>query len=552
MKRILCAIAVSAVLSASANAETVKLVVKSDEIQSVADQPWMISYKSLYDGYVRVTVDEQYESLAKDELAAIGSVYDDAPIRSIKALVNDSDRVADAYSQSLTFNDPLYSSQYELSSGYNEIMTGKESLRDINARPVIAVLDTGARAHEDLVFAGGYSVTTVYEQELSEDYTDLTTDDDGATCYSGHGNQMAGIIAATSNNSKGIVGIADVDLYMGRVMSTNCSTGVDTGTISDLYVGFLWASGVLSESEIPTPDVVSVSLTAESVCPTFLQESIDDLVAGGTTVVVSAGNYTDSVAKYTPANCANVIVVGSHDVNGDMATYSNNGDQVDISVDGRRMTTNGDNDYELVNGTSSATAAAVGMIAVIKSNFPDATPEEIEYVIKNSATAFPDDSTCTTECGEGMFNLNDALRLAEKVIDPEITFSHAFLETDDCQSTREVEALMTNIDACNATKATITTHYQEEGVEYNYRLYRKDAGVVGWESDSSTLISSVTADSDNVIMPILDTDFTEYEYAVVACDSEGNVNDSSLEDTALCPFFEEMAESDITYPDSCD
>lgn len=549
MKRILCAVAISAIFSASAMAEPARLVVNSDVVDQMQDQPWMISFQSLQGGYTRVLVEEEYLNIAKDALSTLGAVYDDTPVYAIDVIPDGSELVADAYSQAVEdkYTDPKYIYQTELYQGYNAIELGKDSVRDINARPVIAILDTGAVAHEDLVFMGGYSLTTLYEQDMSNDFTDNGYS--GATlpnsCYGEHGNQMAGIIGATTNNSKGIVGIAGADMYMGRVMTTNCNTGQGVGSISDLYSGLLWANGQIPANKIPRPDIVSVSLAADTLCPPFLQDAINGLVSEGTSIVVSAGNNFSQVAKYAPANCQNVIVVGAHNANGQRSSYTNTGDQVDVSVNGSRLTASSDSDgYARADGTSGAAAAVTGAIAVIKSNFTQATPYQLEYVIKHSATEFPSESVCTVDyCGDGMLNLYDAMRMSEKLIDPVITFSHAFLETDDCRTTREIEAVKGNIDACNATQATAITHYQEAGVEYNYRVYRKKIGTVGWGTDSATVLNSVTADSDKFIIPILDTDFEEYEYSVAACES-------SAEDAA-CPFHNEMKESDIIYPDSC-
>ena len=287
------------------------------------------------------------------------------------------------------YDDPYLISQPELASPYNRVIEGIESQRDKRKKVKVVILDTGARAHEDIVYQGGYSMTTLFEQNESDDYTDLTIMEDPANpdvgtleCYSGHGNQMAGVVGATQNNGKGIAGIADVDLYMGRVMSTDCTTMQDVGSLSDLYLGLTWATGSYSNNEIPKPDFVNVSLAAESVCPGFIQEAIDVLVEQGTTVVVSAGNYGDSVAKYAPANCQNVIVVGSHGHDGIPSTFSNSGDQVDITAIGHRLTTTGENGYYVYEGTSSAAAA----VTVPEERSTVGEPESAGWLIDLSET----------------------------------------------------------------------------------------------------------------------------------------------------------------------
>lgn len=389
MKRILSIVVASMLSSGFVNAgELNSYIVKGASAFDVESKPWYSSSQTLPSGYLKVVINEGWDDTAISELSEFGEVTKNSSLQRPEAVILPPEMNVSTESFS-EYNDPYLISQPELLSPYNRIIEGIESQRDKRDKVKVVVLDTGVRTHEDIVYKGGYSMTTLFEQNESDDYTDFTVMEDPSNpdvgvleCYSGHGTQMSGIIGATQNNGKGIAGIADVDLYMGRVMSTDCTTMEDVGSLSDLYLGLTWASGDYSNNTIPTPDIVNVSLASESVCPGFIQEAIDVLVDNGTAVVVSAGNYGDSVAKYAPANCQNVIVVGSHGHDGVPSTFSNTGDQVDVTAIGHRLTTTGINSYYTFEGTSSATAAVTGILAVIKENFPEATPAQLEDILK--------------------------------------------------------------------------------------------------------------------------------------------------------------------------
>tara|TARA_Y100001973_G_C5199770_1_gene336747 strand:+ start:1170 stop:2846 length:1677 start_codon:yes stop_codon:yes gene_type:complete len=547
MKRILSIIAASAFVTGVANAgELSSYVVKGANAADVESQPWHVSHQELPGGYLKVTVGEGWESAAISGLSRFGEVVENSILERPESVKMPPEVYVHSESFS-EYDDPYLISQPELASPYNRVIEGIESQRDKRKKVKVVILDTGARAHEDIVYQGGYSMTTLFEQNESDDYTDLTIMEDPANpdvgtleCYSGHGNQMAGVVGATQNNGKGIAGIADVDLYMGRVMSTDCTTMQDVGSLSDLYLGLTWATGSYSNNEIPKPDFVNVSLAAESVCPGFIQEAIDVLVEQGTTVVVSAGNYGDSVAKYAPANCQNVIVVGSHGHDGIPSTFSNSGDQVDITAIGHRLTTTGENGYYVYEGTSSAAAAVTGMLAVVKENFPDATPAQLEEVIKKTAVDY-EDASCGGDCGEGMIDLYASLRSAEQLLDPSISFAHAFDETEGCEVTREMEGLAEHMNVCSALTANVTMNYSDD-IDYNFKLLRREVGSVDWVSGTE-ILKQVKTNDEEIRISILDVDSNEYEYAVATCEGDASKGD--------CPFLTELDASSIVYPSSC-
>ena len=147
-----------------------------------------------------------------------------------------------------------------------------------------------------------------------------------------HGTEMAGIIAAATNNEKGIAGVAgNAQLLPVRTQ------GVGGGYTSDLIDGLRWAAGlsVVGLPRNPTPaKVINLSIGGWGLCTRLLQSAVDDVVALGIVVVAAAGNDNRDAAFLEPCNCANVICVGGHGRNGTRASYSNFGAAVDIMAPG--------------------------------------------------------------------------------------------------------------------------------------------------------------------------------------------------------------------------
>ena len=87
----------------------------------------------------------------------------------------------------------------------------------------------------------------------------------------------------------------------------------------------------------PNPNparIINMSLGGFGACSSAIQEAIDDAMAQGAIVVVSAGNESSDALDYNPSNCSGVITVGASNTVGDRTGYSNYGKRVDISAPG--------------------------------------------------------------------------------------------------------------------------------------------------------------------------------------------------------------------------
>ncbi|WP_327185648.1 S8 family peptidase [Streptomyces sp. NBC_01334] len=336
-------------------------------------------------------------------------------------------------------NDTEYTKQWDLFESTAGMNVPGAWATSTGTGVTVAVIDTGYVAHTDLAanIVGGYDFIADTAVSVDGDGRDGNPADPGDyyaadECGSGipasnsswHGTHVAGTIAAVTNNSKGVAGIA-----YGAKISPVRVLGKCGGYDSDIIDAITWASGG-TVSGVPANSnvakVINMSLGGDGACTSATQSAITAAVNRGTTVVVAAGNESDNVANHSPGNCNNVISVAATNRTGAKASYSNYGSLVDISAPGGQTSTGTANgilstlnsgtktpsseSYAYYQGTSMATPHIAGLVALVKSANSALTPAQIETAIKNNARALP--GACSGGCGAG---LADAARTVQAV-----------------------------------------------------------------------------------------------------------------------------------------
>ncbi|MFG6456845.1 S8 family peptidase [Roseateles sp. BYS96W] len=347
----------------------------------------------------------------------------------------------------LTPNDTSYTSQWDLYETTGGIRAPAAWDVATGTGVVVAVLDTGIRPHADLSgqTVAGYDMiidTTVSndgngrDSDPSDpgDYTAANECASGEPAYnsSWHGTHVAGTIAAKTNNSLGVAGIA----YNAKIQPVRV-LGQCGGYTSDIADGMIWASGG-TVSGLPTnatpSRVINMSLGGSGACDTTSQNAINSARSRGTVVVVAAGNESTNASSSSPANCSGVIAVAATNRNGGRAYYSNYGSIVALAAPGgdtsssssngilstlnAGTTTPGADSYAYYQGTSMATPHVAGVAALMLSAKPTATPDEIKAALQSSARAFP--ATCS-QCGSGILDAAAAVAAISGTTTPPTT-----------------------------------------------------------------------------------------------------------------------------------
>ncbi|MCR4606304.1 MAG: S8 family serine peptidase, partial [Oscillospiraceae bacterium] len=232
-----------------------------------------------------------------------------------------------------------------------------------------------------------------------------------------HGNSVAGIIAATFNNGKGIAGIApDVNLYgasMFGLSNRSANTSTDNITICEYeaglaylienkncrvinlsYGGGLFDDHSISEADIPVAEHIEESLLF------MINEGYDFLIVKGAGNDRKDYNDYDAFSLFKNQKVLDRIITvaaitNSYNNKYYLADYSNYGYSVDIAAPGERINTASaakaawwyNSIYtEEFNGTSAATPHVAGVAAAILSVYPNLTGPELKNILISSAS----------------------------------------------------------------------------------------------------------------------------------------------------------------------
>jgi serine protease len=328
-------------------------------------------------------------------------------------------------------NDSRFYEQWALGNGDGAIEVREAWNSSVGSNStVVAVVDTGIVAHSDIsskLLPGADLVSDpAYANDGGGRDNDASDPGDwvgfGDSCYQGmnrnsswHGTHVAGIIAASSNNNKGIAGVN----WNAKIVPVR-ALGKCGGFTSDIADAIKWAAGIsvsgVSNNANPA-DVINLSLGGVGPCSAYMQDAINQAKSRGAVVVVAAGNSSANLNHndFTPANCQGVLVVGSNSQNGYKSSFTNYGKIVDVSAPGGgngssvlslgNTGTKGPSSesYVYYSGTSMAAPHVAGIVSLMKAVNPTLYPDQLMALVKEAAKSFPWNSGCTEEdCGTGV------------------------------------------------------------------------------------------------------------------------------------------------------
>lgn len=186
-----------------------------------------------------------------------------------------------------------------------------------------------------------------------------------------HGTQIAGIIAAKTNNYLGIAGVAGGYNDQGVQLLPIC-IGVTTPSASILDDAIIHAVHKGAQ-------VIQISATVGST--NAIDDAIQYAIQNGVVVVCAAGN-SGSTIQY-PANNAQVISVGATNQNDQRATFSNYGSSLDLAAPGVEIySTTLNNQYGYGTGTSFSAPQVSATVGLMLSINPSLSPNSIRDILR--------------------------------------------------------------------------------------------------------------------------------------------------------------------------
>jgi subtilisin family serine protease len=252
---------------------------------------------------------------------------------------------------------------------------------------IIAIIDEGVdTGHEDLMD----KIVTPYDAIDGDNNQEPNSGD-------GHGTACAGIAAAMTSNSKGISGIG----WKVKIMPVRIAYGVGAGWFTTAAI---IADGI--ETAVDRGAHVLSNSWGGGLASDTINEAIDYAIAHNRVVVFAAGN--DSGPVLYPANLSlNRVVIAVSATNewdklktttsadGENWWGSCFGPEVNVSAPGVHMWTtdiSGSGGYNIsgdyidnFNGTSSATPLVAGTAALLLSQNPGWTPNQVRNQLQDTA-----------------------------------------------------------------------------------------------------------------------------------------------------------------------
>lgn len=230
-----------------------------------------------------------------------------------------------------------------------------------NSSLLVAVVDTGVDfTHSDLLqnyVALGY---------------DWVNRDNNPMDDNGHGTHVAGIIAATLNNSLGVAGLAQVSLMAEKSLD---STG--EGFEAQL------ADGIIDAVD-KGARIISMSW-GSSENSNLIHKAIQYAYNHNVLLIAAAGNERTEQKNY-PAAYSEVIAVTATDQNDSPAYFTDYGSWVELAAPGVEIySTLRGGSYGYMSGTSMAAPQVTGVAALVWSKFPQETRDDVRARLRDTA-----------------------------------------------------------------------------------------------------------------------------------------------------------------------
>ncbi|MBU2634997.1 S8 family serine peptidase [Patescibacteria group bacterium] len=297
----------------------------------------------------------------------------------------------------MTPNDPYYTYQWHLdNSVYGGI--NMESAWDISqgSGVTVAVIDTGI-AYENYSQDWRnryYRAPDLADTCFTPGY-DFVNNDSHPNDDNSHGTHVAGTVAQSTNNSKGVAGVAFKSCLMPvKVLDRNGS-----GSYADVIDGIYYAVDNGAK-------VINLSLGG-SADSQALKEAVAYTYNKGVIVIAAAGNDGSNIIAYPAAYDEYVIAVGATRYDETLAYYSNFGLSLDLVAPGGDLNVDQNGDgygdgvlqntfnpntrntrdfgYWFFQGTSMAAPHVAGTAALVIANGNATTPDEIRAALETTA-----------------------------------------------------------------------------------------------------------------------------------------------------------------------
>ena len=432
---------------------------------------------------------------------------------------------------SQSINDPAFG-EYQLDyfqsadespSGSNILglwdAVGMDAVTTVSSPVDLIVMDSSFVANPETPYtAGGRNFSTTAleqggpQQERGGNYQP-PAELEGQNCGS-HGLEVASIATALMDNGKNMSGITN-NANVHAIRTLTCGTGF----LSDSADALDWLAGKSFENVEPytgAAGVVNMSFASQTMtCPQFMQDAVNRATEAGFTLVAAAGNDGGKASEFAPANCDNVISVGSLGRDGEKANFTNSDESIDIMTQGKRVAVVcGDSEYACYGqGTSYSAPMVSGVLAVTKQ-VTLADNQLLHFALENSARKDTLGPSCGDgSCGAGLMDAFGVYTIAQQAQEGELNrIEHALADKDECEQQWYIDHFGNEGRLCEMYKLTFMGGFHKEGVEYKLVSIPKGGD---WETETPV----VEGQFAQPVVTLENIDAESFDYGMQVCEN---------------------------------
>ncbi|MBC7644573.1 MAG: S8 family serine peptidase [Thermoleophilia bacterium] len=293
---------------------------------------------------------------------------------------------------------------------------------------VIGMVDTGVNTQHEAL-KGHYRGTNA-DGTQTDDYNFYDPVGNKKVAYDdhNHGSHTAGTaVGGTADHLTGMAPGA-------KFIATKVFTAGGSGSTATILKGLGWMlaptdSAGLNPDPTKAPDIVSNSWGSSDGKSLAYLDALKAFEAAGIVPVFAAGNSGPRAGTVgSPGSLAQAVTIGATDKDDKVASFSSRGpspikdkdgnvvQKPDFSAPGVDVISSGKdgNSYVKMSGTSMATPAAAGVIALLISKYPKLTTEQVREVLAKSAGDVDAPGT-DLNTGAGRLDPVAAIALADKL-----------------------------------------------------------------------------------------------------------------------------------------
>lgn len=402
-----------------------------------------------------------------------------------------------------------------------------------DAQVVIGIIDTGVeRQHPD--------IAAKIDLNESDPPNGIDDDDNGyvddywgydfadndsipQSDYRSHGNMVAGIAGAHTDDGIGIAGVG----FNTMIRPLKTFRSADNSS-SGNYEAILYAAD-------NGCDIINLSWGSANSYSQANEDIINYAVLEKNVVVIAAAGNTPAQLDFYPASYENVLSVTATNNNDTKASFATYSYQIDLCAPGNAIYSSAsDGEYATDNGTSYSSPMVAGAAALVKTTFPALNAEQIRERIRvTSDDIYSSNSSYQGMLGAGRLNVFRAVTETDL---KSVRAMHLAYHNGSLPMAFHGDTIRLTFDLKNFLSSTehLMIHFSSESQYVRFITDSLEVGVLETIESQALEITTFVLSEDtppsteiDIRMDFVDGDYTDFQYFHLSTEEDRITLDNS-------------------------